>query len=191
MESRPVNGRVPSFLPECKHARAYYLENKDDLEKALFEYCVAHRISIYNWNPRFDNDRDGYDKFLREYHGGTEKIEAPYEITAGWYMFQIYTYKDTHWNDYREEEVETLEDCVTVDSIAAAKERVDGFLEQFGMVETARVSYTDLLAKLDDAVRSDVRIPENVKEKVRNGLNSLNSMKELLGPYDTVKHGMG
>lgn len=179
MEKRSIS-KVPSFLPKADNAMAYYLENDDDFQKALFEFCCRFDISIYNWQPYYKKDRENYDLFLHEFEWGFNKFDLPDERKPGWYLFQTYKYKGSYWNDNREQKETYTEIHIAVDDIAAAGKRADEFLQQFGMGRPAEPSYVDLLAKLDNDLGTDTCMPDDVKAKA---IFRLNELKDLLWPY--------
>lgn len=182
MELKKVYASVPSFLPKCRDGgAAYYIDSEETCRRAIFDFCRGHRVSVHNWQPYYESDREDYEKFLKESdYGYGDKVEKPYEMPEGWYMFQTYTYKGTYWSDNREQDEEYSETRVTIDSISAAKERVEEFLSKISDEKKTELSYIDLLTKLGDDIMSDEPMPECVKAAAQEYLDRL---KELLFKY--------
>lgn len=174
------DGKVPNFLPQCKQPVAYYLENDEDFQKALFEYCAAKGVSIGRWEPQYRRGhKSDYELFQREFYWCDRHLDLPEERTPGWYLFQFYDHKDTYWSDNLGQEVTHCVRRVTVDSIEKAGERVKEFLEQFG-IGGVELSYVDLLTRLGNDLGSDICMPDDVKAEAETALNRL---KELLWSY--------
>lgn len=182
MELKKICVSVPSFLPKCgDRGTAYYIDGEETYNRAVFDFCNRHRIRIYNWDPYYKSSRDNYEAFMKEFRWGCDdKIEKPYEMPEGWYMFQKYTHKGTYWSENREQEELYSETRITIDSISAAKEQVEEFLSKFFDEKPAELSYADQLTKLGEDILSDEAMPECVKAASQEYLDRL---KELLFKY--------
>lgn len=122
---------TPMFLPyEAKRCTAFFVESYEEFLRALFNFCVEHRVSINNWQPYYESYRSDFEKFKKEYRSSGRVVNGSYG-SPGWYIFQHYTEEHEYYSDKLEGNDSYREDLVDVTSLDYVKSQYESFLSKF------------------------------------------------------------